>query len=211
MAIRTFYRLYAKRQGKSRWGDKTPGYATKIRRIKRTLPEASFIHMIRDGRDVALSIRGLWFAPGDDMASIARRWMNNIRRTRRLAEHCPHYLEVRYERLVESPEEELRRVCEFIELPFETHMERYYETSRERLREMTPPGLMDKPEGELPEMIRLATKPPQPGRIQRWRREMPAQERQEFERVAGAMLGELGYEVSLRARAGQAARRILSR
>src|SRR5205814_1348884 len=46
MAIRTFYRLYAKRQGKSRWGDKTPGYATKIRRIKRTLPEASFIHMI---------------------------------------------------------------------------------------------------------------------------------------------------------------------
>ena len=105
-----------------------------MRRISRTLPEVRFIHMIRDGRDVALSIRGLWFAPGDDMASIARRWMNNIRRTRRLGEHCRHYIEVRYESLVEDPKPELRRVCEFIELPYDEGMERYFEGSRERLR-----------------------------------------------------------------------------
>jgi hypothetical protein len=208
--IRAFYRLYAERFGKARWGDKTPYYNGHIDKVQALLPEARFIHMIRDGRDVALSFRGLWFSPGD-VANIARRWMNNIGRTRRLAEGCPHYLEVRYERLVESPEEELRRVCEFVELPYETHMERYHETSRERLREMTPPGLMDKPEAELPEIIRLATKPPQPGRIQRWRREMPARERQEFERVAGATLDELGYGVSVRARARRAARTLLHR
>src|SRR5436190_6019686 len=71
--VRAFYRLYAERFGKARWGDKTPYYNGHIDKVEALLPEARFIHMIRDGRDVALSIRGLWFAPGDDMASIARR------------------------------------------------------------------------------------------------------------------------------------------
>ena len=52
-AIRAFYELYAESQGKSRWGDKTPDYLRSIRRIGRTLPEARFVHLVRDGRDVA--------------------------------------------------------------------------------------------------------------------------------------------------------------
>ncbi|HKO60953.1 MAG TPA: sulfotransferase, partial [Pyrinomonadaceae bacterium] len=53
-AIRTFYRTYARRFGKSRWGDKTPAYCLHMRDIERILPEARFIHIIRDGRDVGL-------------------------------------------------------------------------------------------------------------------------------------------------------------
>ena len=54
-ALRAFYGLYAEKQGKPRWGDKTPTYVKTMRRIKRVLPEARFIHVIRDGRDVTLS------------------------------------------------------------------------------------------------------------------------------------------------------------
>ena len=50
-ALRAFYGLYAKRHGKSRWGDKTPDYVRKMKKIQNTLPEARFIHVIRDGRD----------------------------------------------------------------------------------------------------------------------------------------------------------------
>ena len=60
-ALRTFYRLYAEKFGKSRWGDKTPMYFASMGAVQRVLPEARFIHVIRDGRDVALSIKDLWF------------------------------------------------------------------------------------------------------------------------------------------------------
>ena len=71
-AIRTFYRLYAQRFGKDRWGDKTPPYRSCMTGIQQLLPEAYFIHIIRDGRDVALSYRGLWFGPGDGIEAQAR-------------------------------------------------------------------------------------------------------------------------------------------
>ncbi len=54
-AVRAFFEAYAGEQGKPRWGDKTPAYMLAIQRIGRTLPESRFIHLIRDGRDVALS------------------------------------------------------------------------------------------------------------------------------------------------------------
>src|SRR5262245_11393925 len=54
-ALRSFYALQAERQGKPRWGDKTPVYVESMDLIGEALPEARFIHLIRDGRDVALS------------------------------------------------------------------------------------------------------------------------------------------------------------
>src|SRR5919108_2531245 len=58
-AIRAFFELYAEREGKARWGDKTPGYVREMHRIESVLPEARFVHLIRDGRDVALSVLGM--------------------------------------------------------------------------------------------------------------------------------------------------------
>src|SRR4029434_6926754 len=49
--LRAFYRLYAARFNKSLWGDKTPLYGRHAYSIARLLPEARFIHLIRDGRD----------------------------------------------------------------------------------------------------------------------------------------------------------------
>jgi len=80
--VRAFYRLYAERFGCARYGDKTPMYRAHMRELEELLPEARFIHIIRDGRDVALSVRGLAFAPGDDMATLARDWSDGVRNAR---------------------------------------------------------------------------------------------------------------------------------
>ena len=55
-AVRTFYAAYTEQQGKPRWGEKTPTYVQKMKLIQRALAEARFVHVIRDGRDVALSV-----------------------------------------------------------------------------------------------------------------------------------------------------------
>ena len=113
--LRSFYRGYAAARGKTRYGDKTPGHAADMEVLSRVLPEARFIHIIRDGRDVAASLRGLPFAPGDGgMAAIAAEWRDTIWRARRAAAHLPHYTEVRYEDLVTEPEGVLR---ELVRLP----------------------------------------------------------------------------------------------
>src|SRR5688500_14557232 len=98
-AIRAFFRLYAARQEKPRWGDKTPAYALCMRKIQRHIPEARFIHLIRDGRDVRLSQLGR----GSDHPTPeqhAQRWRRRVEKTRNQGETLPHYIEVRYEDLV---------------------------------------------------------------------------------------------------------------
>ena len=88
------------------------GHAADMDALFRASPEARFIHIIRDGRDVAASLRGLPSAPGDGgIAAIAALWRDTIWRARRAAAHLPHYTEVRYEALVSEPERVLRELC----------------------------------------------------------------------------------------------------
>jgi hypothetical protein len=195
--IRTFYRLYAKRQGKPRWGDKTPGYATKMRRINRVLPEARFIHMIRDGRDVALSLK----EREADMTTeqVARRWRHRINRTRRAAKHIEGYLEIHYEDLVADPETTLRKICEHIELDYSPEMLTYHERASERLEEMAQPLEAEEDKRGLSAESRLeahalTSEPPRTDRSGRWRREMSAEDLAIFEEHGGRLLGKLGYE-----------------
>jgi hypothetical protein len=196
-AIRAFYELYATGQGKPRWGDKTPGYAVKMRRIQRALPEARFVHVIRDGRDVVASRNRRSRDPLPvDVA--ARRWKRRVISTRKRAEGIAHYLEVRYEELVTEPEATLRRVCAHVELPFDAAMLRYHERSAERLAEIERdlPARRGRPElGAAPRVAAHARAgdPPAPERIGAWRDEMAPEDVSAFEAEAGDLLDELGY------------------
>jgi hypothetical protein len=197
VSIRTFYRLYAKGQRKPRWGDKTPGYGTKMRRIQRVLPEARFIHMIRDGRDVALSLK----EREADLTTeqVARRWRHRINNTRRAAKHLDDYLEVRYEDLVNEPEATLRRICEYIELDYSPKMLDYHERAEERLEEMAQPLEAEEDKRGLSAESRLeahalTSEPPRTDRVGRWRREMSPEDLAIFEEHAGRLIGKLGYE-----------------
>jgi Sulfotransferase family len=200
-ALRSFYALYAERHGKPRWGDKTPGYVVKMTTIHRALPEARFVHLIRDGRDVMLSRAG---RSARDVAPqrVAKRWKNRILKARKQGERVPHYLEVRYEDLVSEPEATLRRICEFAELDFDPAMLDYHERAEERLQEIAKdlPAVGGRAvrKGELRLASHaLAKEPPRKDRVARWKRQMDPEDRLLFEDVAGDLLEDLGYEVGM--------------
>ncbi|MQA75236.1 MAG: hypothetical protein GEU88_12975 [Solirubrobacterales bacterium] len=199
--LRGFYRLYADARSKPRWGDKTPGYVKRMRIIGEALGEARFVHLIRDGRDVALSRRGRGMGAEKPIADVADRWRRRIEAARRSARRLRgRYLELRYEDLVADPEPVLRRVCELVELDYDPAMLRYHERAEQRLREMSGDlpaagGRRGRSGEERMAAHALTSRPPAGDRVGGWRERMSATERAEFEAVAGGLLAELGYDV----------------
>lgn len=195
--LRAFYTTYARRHGKQRWGDKTPPYLDRMTSIEAVLPETRFIHVIRDGRDVALSVIPLWFGP-DEVTAAARHWVVRIAAARRQARHLNHYLELRYEDLIADSTACLRSVCEFLDLEWDPRMLDYHHRSEDRLAEMVSDmpwqGGRTIPASSRTEIHRLASQPPRRDRIGRWRSEMSATDRLAFEQIAGEMLEDLRYE-----------------
>jgi hypothetical protein len=197
-SIRTFYMTYAEREGKHRYGDKTPGYVKEMRRIQRVLPEARFIHIIRDGRDVSLSHLRMNWGP-ETYEQSARLWRNRIRKARKMAPSVNHYMEVHFEDLVGDTEGVLRRVCDFIELDFDPVMLDYHERAEGRLaekaRELPRKNRPNQTAEARIESHVMAREPPRADRIGMWKERMTPDEVAEYEAVAGDMLVELGYEL----------------
>jgi hypothetical protein len=196
-AARTFYRTYAARFKKHRWGDKTPIYGSSIDRIATLLPEARFIHIIRDGRDVMVSVRSLWFRPGDTVEACAEDWMSRVTRVRELGAAVPHYREVGYEALVQRPAETLAEICRFLALDFEPRMLRYHRRAAARLGEhqarYTADGQLLVSKADRVRNQRFVMEPPQEDRIGRWKTELTEEEVRRFEADAGGWLDRLGY------------------
>jgi hypothetical protein len=198
-ALRSFYSLYAEKQGKTRWGDKTPGYLRYMRRIEWVLPEARFIHLIRDGRDVALSVLPMNWGPST-ITEAAELWVERVTLARENGRTVSHYMEIKYEDLITETEPILRDVAGFLELPWDNAMLDYHERAEERLKEKARDLPRKSSRGDQPAAARMAShamakKPPDPKRIGRWRTEMSPEDREEYESVAGDLLAELGYPV----------------
>lgn len=200
-AVSAVYEAYAARHGKEHWGDKTPMYMQHLPLLERLFPEARFVHLIRDGRDAAVSFRAMpagvatrtWAHP-DAPASFACQWRAEVEAARALGRRVGgRYLEVRYEQLVAGPEAELRRICTFAGLPWDPGMLEY----------AGKVDLRAKPHQQ--NLVR----PPTPG-LRDWRRELSPSDQAAFEAVAGDLLADLGYPASgergsaVRARASRA-------
>lgn len=197
--LRCFYRIYAARFGKPRWGDKTPKYGLHLNAIERLLPEAHFIHIIRDGRDVALSVKDLWFAPGKNVEAIAADWRRRILTARAQSRRCRHYIEVRYEDVVINSEKILGEICRFIEVQFEPGINEYYRRAPQRLDELETMYIKDEgrivPKENRLRWQRLTTTPPDSSRIYGWKTAMTRRDQLRYEAVGGDLLRELGYEI----------------
>ena len=106
----------ARRQGKPRWAEKTPGNIAHADRIWAAWPDAKIVHIIRDPRDVFASLveAKKWDSPEE----FADRWVSTIGRGLRLKGEinpsASSYLAIRYEDLIAAPEETMRRVIDFI-------------------------------------------------------------------------------------------------
>ncbi len=196
--FRTFYRLYAARMKKPRWGDKTPGYVLHIKTIQQLLPESRFIHIVRDGRDVCLSWRKTWFRPSNDFPTVVRHWREWVLAGRQQGDGNPGYMEIRYEDLVADAATILQSICAFINLEFDPAMLRYHERAPERLQEHRERRSADGRISVTHEQRLLnqmqTTKPLDLERVGAWRQVMTADQQQEFVRLAGDALRMFGYE-----------------
>ena len=104
-AIAAIFETYAERQGKPRWGDKTPLYMQQLPLLERLFPDAIWVHLVRDGRDAALSFlelpegfSGKTWAQPRTVAQFAARWRTEILAARKLGKHAGgRYFELRYE------------------------------------------------------------------------------------------------------------------
>jgi len=184
-ALAAIFETYADRQGKPRWGDKTPLYMQQLPLLERLFPDALWVHLVRDGRDAALSFlelpegfSGKTWAQPRTVAQFAARWRTEILAARRLGRHAgSRYLELRYEDLVAEPERELRRICDHASLPWEDGMLDHTRVSDA---------------ANMPEHRNLA-QPPTPG-LRDWRSQMSRDDTLAFEQVAGDVLRSAGYE-----------------
>jgi hypothetical protein len=118
--VARLFELYAAKQGKRRWGDKTPQHALYLREVLALFPEARIVHLVRDGRDVCESLKRVFIGPKSTPA-IARTWRRYVRtveQARRDFIAPERFLQVRYEDVVLQRERELRRLMEFLGEPY---------------------------------------------------------------------------------------------
>jgi len=131
-AMRVLAASQALAQGKGRWGNKTPKALLHLAELAIVYPDAQFIHVIRDGRDSASSQARLAHR---SLVEGALLWRGGMRTGRR-AGSClgpDRYLEVRFEELLSSPEEQLRRMCVFLGEDFDRSLPHFHATARERI------------------------------------------------------------------------------
>lgn len=147
--------------------------ATLHRNWRRALdlwPEARFIRLVRDGRDVAASwLRLGWegntYTSGVTWRALEREWDA----ARPLIPDA-HIMELRFEDLIEAPEVELTRICDFLDLPYDPAMLEYHRHT--------------------------TYDPVRPDQGQKWRRNLSDWQVRVFESVASDVLIERGYEPS---------------
>lgn len=121
--VAPIYRALLARAGKPRFGDKTPPYIGIVPQLRSLYPGARFIHLIRDGRDVAISFVDAHFR-GRAYHGAHFEWTRAVRQglAYRGTPHAAHILELRYEDLVRDLEGTVRHVCTFLGETFEPAM-----------------------------------------------------------------------------------------
>jgi len=118
-----FYRYHAEQTGVvcERWGDKTPINTFALDDIYAVFPQAKFIHLLRDGIDVAHSYVSTGLITDLELASV--RWRDSVQLADDFVKKYPDAcIEIRYELLSCQPENEMRRICAFLGINFDVDM-----------------------------------------------------------------------------------------
>jgi hypothetical protein len=186
-AIRRVYQLHAAHHGKQRYAEKSPMFVRHLPFFADLFGEARFVHLVRDGRDVALAFADVDFGP-PSVAAAAVHWRAQVLAGRTAGEHLgtDRYREVRYEDLIDDPPTVLRPLCDFLDLAYEPAMLRYFERAGDVVATTSHQGYHDN-----------LYRPPTKG-LRDWRVQMPPRDVALFEALAGDALRAFGYDVASR-------------
>jgi LPS sulfotransferase NodH len=172
-------------QNAARWAVYDPDNLLYVSRIKADIPEALFIHIIRDGRDVALSLNKMggfkplpWNRGATDLPATALYWEWMVRKGRQSGLLVPgDYFEVRYEELVSDPHASLTKLAQFLD--HDLDYDRIQSAGLGRPRQSNSSFPQD-----------------QRSPVNRWKEKLSIHETGAIEAQVGDYLEELGYTLS---------------
>lgn len=189
------YYFYGIQNGKQAtfWGDKNKLWKEKLLTVLKQYPSAKFIHLIRDGRDVACSFKALGnkkmiskYAPKlpTDIESIAKRWDENIKAILAFEKQVKtsNFMIVPYEQLLLNTKDILEKVCDFLGIELENNMVEYY---KKKEKDIEPKEFFQWKEKLL--------SPPDKVNIGKYKQELTTDEIKTFERIAKSPLTQFNY------------------
>lgn len=173
-------------QGMQRWAENSPEGMLYLPLIKRLIPNALFVHILRDGRDVAASLARRRFVrafPWEDrhgLMGCGLYWEWIIEHGRSFGQSIPSdYIEIHFEQLLAQPQETLNEISHFIDQPLN------YEVIQR-----VAYGSVAKPNTSFYQEAESADFNP----IGRWKKNFSSQQLLRFERLVGPTLLKLGYQ-----------------
>ncbi len=183
--LRILMETIARKQGVERWAECTPLHLLYLPLIKKLLPDALIVHIIRDGRDVAVSLDRIgWIKPFSwdrkrKLLAPAIFWKWIVSKGRKYGRAIGEdYLEVHYEDVVEKPRQALARIGMFIE-----HDLDYDRIQKNAQGSMVDPNSSFRGDGQEKES----------NPVGRWKTVLSADEVAQVERLIGDRLQETGY------------------
>ena len=172
--------------GKTTWGEKTPEYIDIIPQLNSLFPESKFIALVRDGRDVAISLKDRGWE-GWSIYQRAIYWKRCIRNIEFLNKLGNRTLMVKYERLVTNVEEVLSEITEFLDVVFEDKMLQFNQDYAKNITETEIKSGVHK---------KLNRMPDPKADIGRWALQMSNSEVWRFESICHKELRLMDYDVA---------------
>ena len=161
------------------WGNKTPQNTENIAALSRLFPEAHFLIVTRDVRDVCLSWKKKW---GKDMIWCASKWANRMAKGWEAAQKLSseRYLFVKFEDILLDTEVVCRRICRFLDIPFSDRMLEHHKYTERKI------------DGKL-----NYGQPIKRDNKQKWRERLPDRKVKRIEEIAFDTMKLLDYPVAL--------------
>lgn len=182
--ISQLFMAYAKKNHKRYWADKTPAYINEIHVLHNLFPNARYIHLVRDGRDVALSLSRQFFGP-NDLINALRYWERSVDTAQRMLKMIPpnRSLQVRFEDIANDPSREMESISRFLEISFEPEIiNAHTKTAKKYVGKY------------IQQHHEQLQKPISTKNTEKWKRFLSKSEQALAYEIAGRKLDDLGYE-----------------
>lgn len=179
--IDLMYSSYSRKQGKHIWGDKSLFFGS-VSVLHELFPEARFIHIVRDGRDVFDSWRKMDKTKGNP-AVIALDWVYKERAICNSFSTVPKnkQLSIRYEDLLSQPENLVKSICMFLDIPYEAAMLEFYKSSPKYIGNHHSKLIFSKIDNQ---------------NTQKWKKNLSRQETAVFTCLSRSWLNKYGYQTN---------------
>jgi len=176
------YVTFGQKHGKHMCGEKNPTFIRKLKLLRDVYPNAKFIHIVRDGRDVYLSFKSRSHYSAASLALSSFEWSIKLSIIHRaLKKAGSRVFELRYEDLIRDPVSQIKRVCSFLDVSFEEHMLDFW---------MHSSDFIDKEHSEL------IFRPIESANAFKWKNKLRSNELNKYDFFSHRNLRRYGYEVS---------------